>query len=309
MSTAAQGVRSKFLIDQLTTSSGDTPDWSTATRIALIRESVKKFRRVIRPRGIYGTRAVPSEIATKGATVISGRIVVDITPNTLTTWLPLVFGSSSAPTEQLPYFSLYADRVSKVFQYNDLKVNRARFSGVGGPRGDAELLTLEVEVIGTSSTLGPSAPDPFPSFSLDAAYTFCESDFETAQSTSQPTFQWLLYVDNDLNPRYVSGNSHCGPTDISEGDRIILFRGITPYTSTEAGKFTNGLQDPSAFTQTARLKFEYGNVSTQFDFPAMQYDTNDPVVNGKGEITLQLNGQAAGTSLGDEVSITHDATP
>lgn len=294
------------------TTRGATVNWAAGSpaapvRVAVVRDGLKKRRQVVRPRGMWGTRTPIATLATKGAMVISGRIVVDITPKTLTTWLPLIFGAATAPTEQIPYFAWFADRVAKVFEYTDCKVNRAVLRGVGGPQGDAEILSLELEVIGCGWSVAPTPPTPFTSFDLDAPYVFCESEFQTPQNTDQKLFNWVLLINNQLNPRYVTG--YCGPYDLSEQGRDIVFRATSPYTSVEAAKFSTGLENPTPFTQTARLKFSYTGVSTTFDFGSFQYDTDDPVVNGRSEITLNVGAQAASDTANGEVAITHDDTP
>lgn len=266
--------------------------------IEFVSESVKKTGTILDTNGIRGTRSHASERTAEGTYTVAGQITLHPTPAVLDLWLPRILGANEstdtfALADTLPEFDLLIDRVAKRFVYGGCKVNKATFSGSSG-----QLIQLVLDIIGKteteSDTAFPSITDP-----TDPPYVFHQGAL-TLVGSARSFNSFETVVDNLLVTRFSNSQS---ATAINPGDRIVSFKCETPYTSSETDLYNQAL-----LGSAGSLVFTNGNRSLTFTYGKLQFPANSPVIAGKGEIPLTLDGIARMTGSTRELVVVNDPT-
>lgn len=264
----------------------------------IVSESVKKTGTILDTNGIRGTRSHASERTAAGTYSVAGQITLHPTPAVLDLLLPRILGANEstdtfALADTLPEFDILIDRVAKRFVYGGCKVNKATFTGSSGG-----LLQLVLDIVGKTETVSDTA---FPSITAptDPPYTFHMGAL-TLVSSSRSFFDFETAIDNVLATRFANSQT---ATDISPTDRIVTFKATTPFTSSEVDLYNQAL-----LGSAASLVFTNGNRSLTFTYGKLQFPDNSPVVPGKGEIPLTLDGIARMTGTTRELVVTNDPT-
>jgi len=264
-----------------------------------LTESLRKQLTIVDTAGLRGTRSHPAERTRDGTYAIGGGLQFHATPAMLDLLLPRILGANEATdvfalAETLPEFDVLIDRVAKRFVYAGCQVNRATFrAAAGGP------LELDLDVIGKTETVSATA---FPSITapVDPPYVW-QDCVCTVNGSARVVTQWEMTVDNALNARFSNSQT---ATDIHSTDRIVTVNLTVPYTSSEVDLY--GINTGGAAAAT--FAFTNGNYSTTFSIAKLQIPDQSPVVDGRGEILLQLQGVAKQSSTTKELVITHDST-
>jgi len=284
---------------RLSLAAGGTAIGSYTEAYEFLTESLRKQLTIVDTAGLRGTRSHPAERTRDGTYAIGGGLQFHATPAMLDLLLPRILGANEATdvfalAETLPEFDVLIDRVAKRFVYAGCQVNRATFrAAAGGP------LELDLDVIGKTETVSATA---FPSITapVDPPYVW-QDCVCTVNGSARVVTQWEMTIDNALNARFSNSQT---ATDIHSTDRIITVNLTVPYTSSEVDLY--GINTGGAAAAT--FAFTNGNYSTTFSIAKLQIPDQSPVVDGRGEILLQLQGVAKQSSTTKELVITHDST-
>jgi hypothetical protein len=284
---------------RLSLAAGGTAIGSYTEAYEFLTESLRKQLTVVDTAGLRGTRSHPAERTRDGTYAIGGGLQFHATPAMLDLLLPRILGANEATdvfalAETLPEFDVLIDRVAKRFVYAGCQVNRATFrAAAGGP------LELDLDVIGKAEVVSATA---FPSITapVDPPYVW-QDCVCTVNGSARVVTQWEMTIDNALNARFSNSQT---ATDIHSTDRIVTVNLTVPYTSSEVDLY--GINTGGAAAAT--FVFTNGNYSTTFSIAKLQIPDQSPVVDGRGEILLQLQGVAKQSSTTKELVITHDST-
>lgn len=306
MADASQGAQAKMCAEP--GSAAHTFD-TDSEPIDFLREDVRKHGRNIYPDGIRGTRSMPSERVRDGAYLVKGTFTVNPSPEFLDLWLPRILGASEVATdtfglaETLPEFGLLMDRVYETFEYTDCRVSRMLLRGRSVAYGSSEPQPVEmiIEVYGKTEVTGTS----YPELTLGASATDFPYIFEDTCSeiklggTAYECIGAEILVDNHIHPRFVNCLT---ATSLTPADRTVSLSLVTPATSDESALY------PYGSAGSAVVKFVNGSYSCTWTMPKLSVADTSPVVRGKQEIILTLDGRAGSNAGADELVVVNDKT-
>lgn len=288
------GWQTKVCIEQASSIS------ASATPLEILSESLAKTVAIPNTMGMYGTRSQHQERSRLGQSPVSGNLVVPWSPAAGVVLLPLVLGAAPSGTtfslsDTLPEFVVEVDRATKVFTYAECMAAKGAWKGSSGSFVDFTLDILGVdEAIGNAGT-GESLTTP-----IDPPYIF-EDAVITVGGTARQIFDFELSVDNKLQARFANSRT---ATRISPSDlREVALSFNTPFGSDEYDLYNTALAGAAVV-----LTLTNGAYSTVFTMAAVQFPAMTPVVPGKGEVPLRMQGVARMTSTTKELVVTHDST-
>ncbi len=310
MATPAIGHQVRLAIDSA------LPFDSGSKSFEFLSETMQRRQTIIDGGGIRGTRSHSKEVTRFGTYTCSGTIVMNPSHLDLDELLPRILGGAeSANTfplaETVPEFYFGIDRITRGFVYEGCKVSRAVFSGSEGA-----LLTLSMDIeaeregsdnagVFVETTLengGFLAAAGIPALgTTDDNAPFAFTDLAIVmQSLTVPIKSFELTIDNALIvDRFMNSTSRA---HIPEGDRIISLRATCPYSTDEVTLYNQALAGAAAtltFTNTV------GGAVLVFTLAALQVGAVSPVVNGKGEIMLEIDGIARMSGSTRELVVTN----
>ncbi len=255
---------------------------SYAESYEFVGESLAKKLTILETAGIRGTRSHPAERTRDGTYAVQGTIRFHGSKGLLDLLLPRILGGGSSPTytlaEGLPAFDVLLDRIASRFVYGTCKVNRALFRARA-----SGLLELAIELRGETETISAA---PFPAITppTDAPYIWQDCAV-TLNSVPRVVTEFELLIDNHLHARF--SNSQAA-TDLYPTDRTIGLKCTVPFTSDDADLY--GANSGGAAAGT--LAFTNGSHNLTLTLAQVQFPDHSPVVAGKGEIFLHLDGRA-----------------
>lgn len=281
-----------------------------STPIEVVSATLAAEHTLIESQGIRGTRSRTKERVRRGLINIGGNIVLHPSPTELDALLPVILGgtetSDSFPlAETVPEFDFMIDTGAKVYDFADLKVNRAVFRSSSG-----QPLEVELDLLGKTVTEGNSGTFPALTFDLDAMYVFSDSTFTYDTSSNGADYEIIdfeLVVDNLIEARF--GNSTTA-TSIDATDRRVTLAITTPWTATDGeGSNSTSLYFTTVAGNDGSLNLANGNQSLDFAFANMKLSpAMTPIVNGRGEITKAINWNIYKSGSTSELTVTHDST-
>lgn len=295
---------------------------SSSERYEIVRESVQAVTNTIERDGFRGSRSLPKQHVKNGIRSCGGPITILPSPADLDLWLPRIMrlaGSGDTfalgdETGAVVKFGVMVDRVTDVFEYNDVQVARATFRGSPG-----QLLEMQLDLIAldedTEDLGGSSWPSPPPSWGQTAAYepyVYHEGALTLdAHANADDPFSFELVIDHVLNPRFVMSQT---ATELSPADQIITLTLQVPYDDDHKAMYR---QSELVTPEGGNITFTNGNLSTVFTFAHLRGGDASPTLSTKGELVLNVpfRARASGTMSSpgildrDELVITNDATP
>lgn len=280
---------------------GDTTGGLTEP-LQFIKESIGLHNEIYIPDGIVGTREILAERSRENIRHVAGTVDLEPNPAELAYILKRILGGTPSGTsyplaDTVPSFAAIVDRITKVWTYSTLYVNKGVFRAQqGGP------LAVSLDILGTDESVGNAGT--FPSLTINTAGggPFMMSDLAiTVAGTAYKFFDFTLTVDNMLEMRHLNSLTPTSITprfrritldlDAPSGDAIALYGTQIPGSAVVA-TFTNGAQ------------------SLAFSLPSVQYPKRTPTVPGKTEIHLPIQGIATKPSgSGASLAVTLDSTP
>lgn len=253
------------------------------------------------PAGTWGSRSMRSERTRANTRRVTGTLILHPNPVELDQLLPSILGAAESTdifdvAETLPTFSVVVDKVTKVFTYATCAISKATFRGsAGGP------LELQLDIEGLDSSVGNAGT--FPSLTLNVAsphYLFADCAFSLS-STAYKFRSWELTIDNMLDTeRYLNSLTRIS---LQPKGRIVTVKLDGPYGDNSA------LFDVAATGIAVTATFTNGNVSVLFDTPKVCFPANEPVLSGKDEIMLPLEGLAKKAASSYDIRVTNDSAP
>lgn len=268
-----------------------------------ISENVALHQQFIIPEGIRGTRREQSESAVEISRVVNGRISMNPRPTELDSWLPFVMGSLIAGagtlTETVPYFDLTIDRVAKVFQYTNCKIDTAVFRA---SKAGLLFLDVDLEALDEITPLGAAGTFPALTLSVLQPYTLAMA-VVTINGTARNCDDIVFTVKHNLvKDRFMNSVYR---TELPEGPREVMFSCTIPYTSNETAVYRQAIAGAAA-----TIVFTNGTVSFTITMNRWQPVADSPVVGTKkDEILLRLNGAVRGLTTANEFTVTQDSAP
>lgn len=252
--------------------------------------------------GLRGTRSHVVERVRQGIRHVGGGIVMQPTPVELAALLPWVLGGTPSGTtyplaDALTSRYVTVDRGAKVFTYNGCFIDSATFRASQG-----QPLQMSLNVVGSDETVGNAAS--FPSLSIDTttnAFMFHDCVISIGGSNyAARDFEMTInnHVDRD---RFF--NAQVLSTATQAMDRNITCRFSLPYGDAAAA-YASGAAGV-AVTAT----FTNGAVSLLFSLVKVCFPRRSPMVGGRQEIMLPLDGVAYRSSSTLELVTTLDSTP
>ena len=260
--------------------------------LEFLSETLRAQKMVLETAGLRGTRSRPASRTRAGTYRVSGTIRCAPAPGELAALLPYVLGGdpqadtppgfTTFPLAETLPGELYiaVDRVAAVFTYDRCRIVRATFRAAEG-----SLLGLELEIEGRSESVAAAGSFPPLSPTVQPPFAFLDAVL-LLQGAPRAIKQVEVTVENLADrERFLNEPTRA---EIPVLDRLVTLRALLPYTAAEAG-----LYDPPLSGGPAELAFTNGAYALRLVFPgAVQFPAQSPVVNGRGEILLELAGVA-----------------
>lgn len=300
---ASEGALARFC-----TTPGSSPyTWdSSAQPWEFYSEDLLKLDTLVNPNTIRGTRSPCAARTRLGPHRVFGPIHMPVSPATLAIWAERFLGAARstntfALAESLPAFGCLFDRIGNTFEYTNNYVDRVIIRGQQFESGGQITVDMTLDIIGTDENTGVSYPAVTLDCSSIAKQAFIFSDLAvTLNSSARKIFNFMLMIDNHLDPRYANSLS---PTSIRPMDRTVRLRTTNPFTSDESDLYQMAVAGAAG-----SLVMTNSTVSATFNFDRLQCTTKSPVVAGKMEIPLYLDFISRKASV-DEVQLVLDDTP
>lgn len=248
-----------------------------------------------------------------GPYVPAGWTTFRLRPGELATLLVHLIGTESPSgtfkslDSDPPYCGIMIHRVTEVWEYQDMRpariVLRTRASGI---QGDAPVpAELSVLWMGCNFVRGATWPGSPPSLGTGDEFKplIFEESVLTIDSAIYKKQDLVLDINYGMVPEFMDSNLY--PSDVCRrGFRQIILRGRHPYITSQLG-----LQSLSEDGVAGSLKFTNGNVSTDFQFGAMQQAAQHPNAQNQGKLLLPSDIMISASSIADDITVVNDATP
>ena len=268
--------------------------------------TVRKRGTIVHADTIIGTRSQKSERSRLGPYFVGGAIIMPIDVANMDLWLPRILGGTeSADTfpvaETLPAFGLLADLGGQTHEYKDCYVSRAEITGRAWTgTGAPQPLQIRIDVLGKSEATDTSFPAASLSTAANTAPLLFEEGTFTMQAEARQVMAFRIVIDNMLRVRWTNSLT---PTCIYSAGRLVTVSAVTPYTADECDE----LYGQSYAGAAATFNFVNGDTSFGFTFGRMQVPSISPIVQGRGEVTLQLDGIARSVTTTKEIAGNNDS--
>jgi len=302
----SMGSQSSFAIDTVLPLDG------ASTGIEIQSESLAKAGNIIETSGIRGTRQHVQERTRNGNYAIGGTIEMFPSPEELKIMLFWITGTDHAtvftPAETVPSRVIGISRgggtggLGKCFTYGGCYVSRAT---IGGSEG--EPMALSIECIGQTETIEAAGAFATATVPMPAAggspFIFTDSSgafYLGGNAIAVKSFS--MTIDNLLD---VAFNNSVSASRITAADLAVSCSITTPYSTVNEvalyDKGVTGMALSAVFTHT----LAYSLTIAGFFQPV----SATPVINGKGEIVLRLDGMLRKTGSTAAYTLTLDSTP
>lgn len=253
-------------------------------RFEFVSEALQLREELINTSGITGDRETDISRIKPGPQRVGGPIVMQPTPVELALLLPWIYGAAASGTnyplgDTLTSRYVMIERVTDAYLYTGTLVDKATFS----VSESSPVLQLTLDTVAVSET----ASQTFPSLSIDTTtspFIFSELVVEVA-GTAYAIREWSMTVDNQVDRnRFL--NSLTLHTGANATGRVITTRIVVPHTLGDAiyGAGEGGVRVQATFTD--------GNVSLDLDMTKCAFPRESPVVKGRSEGDIILNGTA-----------------
>lgn len=266
-------------------------------------ETMTVDQEILQDDGLSGTRSQRVERTRFGKRRVSGQVTFDASPIMLDQLLYIISGTTEAAdvfalAQTLPSFYLMIAKGARDFTFNNCICNRASFKAE--PGGKLKLvLDLEAESFtnsasGTLSAIGLAMP-------TDKPFQFSDL-VGTTVSAARDIFSWETVIDHKIDAeRWVNAVNRANLTSMG---RDVLVNIELPFSSSETDLVSVALAGSTGSTAVYTNADATASVLT-FTYGALQFPASIPVVNGKGEIRMQLKGRALRTGSTLELSFTN----
>lgn len=271
-----------------------------STHVDIVSETLTAEHSLTESEGVRGTRSRTKERVRRGLVNVGGNLTTHPSPTELDVLLYPIMGTAKttsnvfALAETIPEFDFMVDKVAKVYDFQDLKVNSATFSGSPG-----QPLDLSMDLIGKTFAEGNAGTFPAITPDTDSMYVFTDAVF-TYDSTAYEINDFNVTVDNLVEVRFGSGSTTA--TSVDSTDRRVTMTATCPFTSSETALY----EFSSVAGAAGSLVLTNGSQVLTFAFANMKLSPAiTPVVSGRGEIMQQLTFNCYQSGTTKELIVTH----
>lgn len=295
--------------------------------IEFLSETISERQRIIGGRGIRGTLSNASERARTSTSVFAGEISMYVSSNDIHTFCsteangglglfgmdePDVTDTFELDDTALGYIGILIDTDYGTWEYQDCKLDywqmrsRAPTPGRSG-EPDMVYLTLGIQCSSlVKDTAWPSTTVPaIGTAANDSPYVFADSSESTGitiAGTERAVEEFVIRVDHRLKAKYTNSLT---PHSLRATDRIVRAMFRVPWNTTNDDLF--GLSNVGV---QANLKLSNGGAglpySTHIQMPGLQVPQESPVIPGKGQVSLIVQGVARSKGASKELTIVND---
>jgi len=257
--------------------------------------------------GITGTRTHRSERARAGTPFRGGMIHMFVSPTDLVYLLPMLIGNNESPSgtftvaADIPYFGILIDNDYSTFEFKDCKVNQWILRGRAPEHnegGAPELMMLSMEIYASDHAAGTAWPGSPPSLDVTNPWVFTDAAI-TLEGSARSVEDFVIVCHNHLQVKYTNATT---AHSICPRDRTIRGRFRVPWNATNAdlyGTATSGA--------AASIVFTNGGLSTSLSFGRFQIPPERPMIPGKRDVPLILDGDFRGVSTTEDLVVVNDA--
>lgn len=267
---------------------------------------VQKVPTIVFSDTIRGTRDQASERTRQGPSYVRGPISMPVDVAAMDNWLPRILGGNESAdvfpvAESLPAFGLLADLGATTHEYKDCYVNSAVFSGRAyNGQGQPDPLRLQMSILGMTEATGTTFPSISAPTAANTAPLLFEDGAFTVNGSSRCVMAFSVSIHNMLQARWCNSLT---PSVIYPRGRVIQVSLVVPYDSTNQSMYGQ-----SYAGATSTITFTNGNTSFGFTFGRLQIPTQSPIVVGRGEVLLRLNGIARSITTTKSIVGANDST-
>lgn len=287
---------------KLAVQGGSTPRSfdDTSERYDFLYETLTQKQRRVGNRTIKGDLSAWSERNVEGASLVSGVIAFQGSPDFFTNWQQRIVGNVDSgsnnadgddifwPGTSLPSFDVMINREAKTFHYRECFVNRCVIRGQNVPgEEEPEIIDVVVQLIGKTSADDATWPVTEPALDVTAnslPYVMGNSVLNAA-SASREFDSFVLTIDHNLIVKF---RNNLSPSCIRPGERTVRLQTNNPFTSATYG----ALHDTLASPISGSIRLNRGDGYTLISFGKLDNMGEHPSIRGKTEIPHVLDFQA-----------------
>lgn len=276
----------------------------TTYMLDFMSESLRRVDESVDGNGVRGTRSRHATRVRAGLQRIAGPVRWQPNAADLHQLLPWILcGTTTVVSGTKKWYHLgetaatryvQIDRHAKVFTYSTVGVDTCKFSADQGA-----LLNAEAGLVACTETVGNAGT--FPALAVDITTNpFILSDLVmTVGGTTVTAKRFEVELNNNIDKdRFFNSNTM---TAVVALDRVVTFRTQLPY-----GDFT-ALYNTGAGTGVAVLAtFTNGSVSLIFNMGSVIFPPMSPLVPGREEVMLDLEGKAYRTGALSDSDAGHE---
>jgi len=235
-----------------------------------------------------------------------------------------VFGMAESPSgtwtldDTLPYFGMLINPDAGVttsitpFEFENCMISDWQIQG-RAPRfnedSEPEMILLTISIIGSTVNTGtawPGTPPTLPYAAVDAPYIMSDAETSGASTvTLNGAVRWIqafiFKVDMGTYVKYVN--------TLTAHSLRATKRDITAAFQLPLNSDNDDLYGQAVAGAAASIKLTNGDFSSTFNFGRFQVPNNTPVVRGKTEVPLNIQGIVAGTGATPDLVLVNDITP
>lgn len=273
---------------------------SGAKPLELTSHTLQKKQTLLNTQGVYGTRSQRGERTRISQEVVAGSLVLPWSPASGAVLLPFVLGANASGTtfalaETLPEFVVQIDAATAVYTYANLVATKGTWRAQ--PGGFVE---FTLDVMGQDESAGAAGSGQSLTAPLDQPYLLSDAVL-TLDGDAYTIFNIELSVDNKVQSRF--GNSVTATRNAPADLREVAISFDNPFTSNEVALYNDALGGVAIV-----LALTNGTVSTTFTMAYVEFPSMTPIMAGKSEMPLKMQGIARMTGSTKELVVVHDST-
>lgn len=286
---------------------------ASSERYDFLYETLTRKQRRVGNRTIKGDLSDWKERNVEGASLVSGVIAFQASPNWFNSWQTRIVGDLDSttnnadgddiywPTTSLPSFDVMINREGRTFHYKECYVSRCIMRGQSAPsEEEPEIIDVVVQLIGKEVDDNATWPVTEPELGVtanDLPYVIGLAELNAA-SADRLFDSFVLSIDHGLIVKF---RNSLTVSCIRPGQRKVRLQTNNPFLSASYGALHETLASPISGV----LTFNRGDAYTEIKFATLDNMGEDPNVRGKTEIPHSLDFQALknGTTGVPEIGI------
>jgi len=281
MGTPSTGALSQFAFDTA------LPFDTASKMIEITSCTFGKQGTILDTQGLRGSRQYHNSRTRLGTYVVSGQLVLPLSPLALDYFLPIILGGTEVAdvfdiAETLQSCYLMQDLGAKVATWSSVYCNRCSIRGSAG-----QIVTMTLDLEGSTESIGNSGTFPALTAPTDSPYVMSDGTM-TLQATTREFSEFEIIVDNQLDTGRFQ-NSRTRSAFPSSG-ALVSLNTNHPWSSDETDLYDQAIY--GAVGQILLTNADVASTSAQFDFGFLQPAPQLPQNSGRGEIRLPLQMQS-----------------